>query len=172
MHIFSCHSGAAQHNINDIDGNVILCTYAPATNYTRGRTDNNLFKNYNNSKNLIEFIVNNLPLLTVVNFTVSYKINGKVQTLSLDHSTIKTMNMVSFAEFLQKQYQKVKEFYKLQEESHSEYIELFSTDNFPEMKQYTDNELKYAFSSALNIYAHELTNSEIQHLLKIDSSNR
>ncbi len=68
----------AQHNLKDVEGNVVLCTYIPATNTTKAGIDNLLFNKNCNSESLIDFIVKNLPLLTVVGFSISYKLNNNI----------------------------------------------------------------------------------------------
>lgn len=169
VHILSCHSGAAQHNLKDVEGNVVLCTYIPATNITRGGINNLLFNKNYNSENLIDFIVKNLPLLTAIGFSISYKLDNNIHTLAFDHKTIKTMDMNSFSEFLQEQYQKVKEFYKELKEHFSQ--ELLNSELSPDYdfleKTYVSDELEEAFSTILNLYHESLSNHEMLTLLNM-----
>lgn len=172
VHILSCHSGTAQHNIQDVKGDIIICTYAPATHTTNGYINQLLFNIKNNFDNLNDFIVKNLPLLTAVSFGISYKLDDIVCPLIFDNSPIKAMDLTSFSEFLQEQYIKVQEFYiNLQEKFASKHPELFPEYNFlPEMS-YSVEELKKAFNILLNLNSEKLSLDEIKHLLEIDSSH-
>lgn len=122
-----------------------------------------------NSESLIDFIVKNLPLLTAVGFSISYKLNNNIQSLAFDHKTIKTMDMNSFSEFLQEQYQKVKEFYKeLKEHFSQEHLnsELLPDYDFSE-KVYATNELEEAFGTILNLYNQSLSGQEMLTILNM-----
>ncbi|MCC8461602.1 MAG: hypothetical protein LN546_00025 [Rickettsia endosymbiont of Ecitomorpha arachnoides] len=128
-----------------------------------------MFNKNCNSESLIDFIVKNLPLLTVVGFSISYKLNNNIHSLAFDHKTIKTMDMNSFSEFLQEQYQKVKEFYKeLKEHFSQEHLnsELLPDYDFSE-KIYTSNELEEAFGTILNLYNQSLSGQEMLTILNM-----
>ncbi|HJD59191.1 MAG TPA: ankyrin repeat domain-containing protein [Rickettsia endosymbiont of Omalisus fontisbellaquei] len=171
VHIFSCHSGTAQHNIQDVKGNIVVCTYAPATHTTNGYINELLFNIKNNFDNLNDFIVKNLPLLTAIGFGISYKLDGVVYPLIFDNNLIKTMDMTSFSTFLQEQYIKVQEFYtNLQGKFAGEHPELFPEYNFSQKMSYSAEELKKAFNIILNLNSEKLSLPEIEHLLEIDSS--
>ncbi len=128
-----------------------------------------MFNKNCNSESLIDFIVKNLPLLTVIVFSISYKLNNNIHSLAFDHKTIKTMDMNSFSEFLQEQYQKVKEFYKeLKEHFSQEHLnsELLPDYDFLE-KIYTSNELEEAFGTILNLYNQSLSGQEMLTILNM-----
>lgn len=89
--------------------------------------------------------------------------------MAFDHKTIKTMDMNSFSEFLQEQYQKVKEFYKeLKEHFSQEHLnsELLPDYDFSE-KIYTSNELEEAFGTILNLYNQSLSGQEMLTILNM-----
>lgn len=79
------------------------------------------------------------------------------------------MDMNSFSEFLQEQYQKVKEFYKeLKEHFSQEHLnsELLPDYDFSE-KIYTSNELEEAFGTILNLYNQSLSGQEMLTILNM-----
>ncbi|KJV89843.1 hypothetical protein [Rickettsia bellii] len=168
VHIFSCHSGAAQHNLKDVEGNIVLCTYTKPENELNNRTSRLVF---NRKETLIDFIVENLPLLIATDFTISYKLDDNIHTLMFDHTSIKKMDLVTFSEFLQIQYKNVVKFYtELQQQYSNKYQELIPEYDFPKIISYLPEKLKSAFNIVLNEHYHSLTKSEMKHLLKIDNS--
>lgn len=169
IHIFACHAGAAHHNLQEVKGNFILCTYASPKNTLWSCRIENLFNIRNNSNNLGEFIINNLPLLANEEFTISYKLDSdNIKTFNLAYKPTKVISINDFAEFLQNTYHKLREFYEIQEQS---YPELFSTDNFPKIKTYTKEELKISFSSILALYYSDFILHKIEYLSKETDSS-
>ncbi|HJD65850.1 MAG TPA: hypothetical protein LFV91_02020 [Rickettsia endosymbiont of Bembidion nr. Transversale] len=74
VHILSCHASTAHYNMQNINGNIVLCTYAPANYVSNGYVAELLFNTKNNFDNLNDFIVKKLPLLTAISFGISYKL--------------------------------------------------------------------------------------------------
>ncbi|MCC8370764.1 MAG: ankyrin repeat domain-containing protein [Rickettsia endosymbiont of Stiretrus anchorago] len=172
VHILSCHASTAHYNMQNINGNIVLCTYAPANYVSNGYVAELLFNTKNNFDNLNDFIVKKLPLLTAISFGISYKLDENVYPLIFDNSSIKGMDINSFSGFLQEQYIKVQKFYtNLQEKYVDKYPELFPEYNFPEKISYSTEELKQAFNVLLNLDSEKLSIEEIQHLLAIDNSH-
>ncbi|HJD59651.1 MAG TPA: hypothetical protein LFW20_03115 [Rickettsia endosymbiont of Omalisus fontisbellaquei] len=169
VHILSCHSGAAQHNLNQVEGDIVLCTYTKSSNTLKECISKLLF---NRDTSLINFIVKNLPLLIATDFAISYKLNDNIYTIAFDHTPIKQMNLDTFSKFLQIQYDNVMKFYKeLHQQYSDKYEELIPKYDFPETISYTSEKLKEAFNSILNINYTNLTALEIEHFLKIDNSS-
>jgi len=164
VHIFSCHSGAAQHYAHKIDGKFILCTYTSAENTMDMPAAPTLFDKYNQSDNLLDFIIKNLTLVSVMGFSVFYKSDDAAYCLAFNPKDIKTMNSAGIKEFMQAQYKKIAEFQHFDQK----HLKIFPEYKLPNIEEYTDNEVKDIITNILNFSITDLTFSQIQDLLKIE----
>ncbi|AAU04065.1 hypothetical protein [Rickettsia typhi] len=154
VHIFSCHSGAAQHHLNFIEGNIVLCTYNKAS-------DSNVIQlaksNYEtrtkNHSSLIEYIHDNFHLLVASDFSISYKLDNKIYNFSFSADKIKNMKSIEeLPSFLYKEYGIFVEFYKnIYAQYHKSYPEIFNSSIETKPKGLTYADLIRVFNRALTL---------------------
>ena len=155
VHIFSCHSGAAQHHLDWIQGNMVLCTYNKASdaNIIQLAQNNYDARTKKNDSLLIEYIRDNFHLLAASDFSISYKLDDQIYSFSLSANKIK--NMKSIAElraFLHKEYKAFVKFYKnIHSEYHESYPEIFNLNIETKPKELTYADLIRVFSRALTL---------------------
>ncbi|WP_024547364.1 hypothetical protein [Rickettsia gravesii] len=154
VHIFSCHSGAAQHHLDWIQGNMVLCTYNKASDANIIQfAQNNYDARTKNDSLLIEYIRDNFHLLVASDFSISYKLDDQIYSFSLSANKIK--NMKSIAElpaFLHKEYKAFVKFYKnIHSEYHELYPEIFNLNIETKPKELTYADLIRVFSRALTL---------------------
>ncbi|MFV9918002.1 MAG: hypothetical protein AB8V70_03800 [Rickettsia conorii subsp. raoultii] len=155
VHIFSCHSGAAQHHLDWIQGNMVLCTYNKASdaNIIQLAQNNYDARTKKNDSLLIEYIRDNFHLLAASDFSISYKLDDQIYSFSLSANKIK--NMKSIAElraFLHQEYKAFVKFYKnIHSEYHESYPEIFNLNIETKPKELTYADLIRVFSRALTL---------------------
>ncbi|MFV9858386.1 hypothetical protein [Rickettsia sibirica] len=154
VHIFSCHSGAAQHHLDWIQGNMVLCTYNKASDANIIQlAQNNYDARTQNDFLLIEYIRDHFHLLVASDFSISYKLDDQIYSFSLSANKIK--NMKSIAElpaFLHKEYKAFVKFYKnIHAQYHESYPEIFNLNIETKPKELTDDDLIRVFSRALTL---------------------
>ncbi|MFV9874832.1 MAG: hypothetical protein AB8U32_06900, partial [Rickettsia conorii subsp. raoultii] len=155
VHIFSCHSGAAQHHLDWIQGNMVLCTYNKASdaNIIQLAQNNYDARTKKNDSLLIEYIRDNFHLLAASDFSISYKLDDQIYSFSLSANKIK--NMKSIAElraFLHQEYKAFVKFYKnIHSEYHESYPEIFNLNIETQPKELTYADLIRVFSRALTL---------------------
>ncbi|URW77429.1 hypothetical protein NBT09_05335 [Rickettsia conorii subsp. raoultii] len=155
VHIFSCHSGAAQHHLDWIQGNMVLCTYNKASdaNIIQLAQNNYDARTKKNNSLLIEYIRDNFHLLAASDFSISYKLDDQIYSFSLSANKIK--NMKSIAElraFLHQEYKAFVKFYKnIHSEYHESYPEIFNLNIETQPKELTYADLIRVFSRALTL---------------------
>ncbi|MCX4080028.1 hypothetical protein N7280_05450 [Rickettsia rhipicephali] len=154
VHIFSCHSGAAQHHLDWIQGNMVLCTYNKASDGNIIRlAQSNYDARTKNDSLLIEYIRDNFHLLAASDFSISYKLDEQIYSFSLSANKIK--NMKSIAElpaFLHKEYKAFVKFYKnIHSEYHESYPKIFNSNIETKPKELTYADLIRVFSRALTL---------------------
>lgn len=136
-----------QHNLKDVEGHTVLCTYTKPENILRAQLAFNRFYDRN---------------LTFTNiytdFAISYKLDHNIHTLIFDHKNIKNLDLATFSAFLQIQYSNVVKFYKeLQKQYSNKYQELIPEYDFSETKIDPHEKLKTAFNIVLNANYNNLT---------------
>lgn len=147
VHIFSCHSGAAQHHLKDINGNIVLCTYSKAGDVSIVQLgQNNYDARIKNDSSLVEYIRDNFHLLAASDFSISYKLDNQIHNFSLSADKIKNMQSIEeLPVFLHKEYEKFVKFYKnIHSEYHESYPEIFDLNIEAKPKAVTPTDLMYS----------------------------
>ncbi|QQV75412.1 hypothetical protein H6P87_00968 [Rickettsia tillamookensis] len=154
VHIFSCHSGAAQHHLDYVQGNMVLCTYNKAGDANIMQlAQNNYDARTKNDSSLIEYIRDNFHLLAASNFSISYKLDNQIHNFSLSADKIKNMKSIEeLPAFLHKEYEAFVKFYKnIHSEYHESYPEIFNLNIETEPKELAQAELIRVFSRVLTL---------------------
>ncbi|KJV62647.1 phage T7 capsid assembly family protein [Rickettsia amblyommatis str. Ac/Pa] len=154
VHIFSCHSGAAQHHLDWVQGNMVLCTYNKASDANIIRlAQNNYDARTKNDSLLIEYVRDNFHLLVASDFSISYKLDDQIYSFSLSANKIKNMkSIVELPAFLHKEYKAFVKFYKnIHSEYHESYPEIFNLNIETKPKELTYADLIRVFSRALTL---------------------
>ncbi|BBJ31943.1 hypothetical protein RAS_10520 [Rickettsia asiatica] len=154
VHIFSCHSGAAQHHLDWIQGNMVLCTYNKASDANIILlAQNNYDARTKNDSSLIEYIRDNFHLLAASDFSISYKLDDQIYSFSLSANKIKNMKSIEeLPAFLHKEYEAFVKFYKnIHAEYHESYPEIFNLNIETKPKGLTYADLIRVFSRAFTL---------------------
>jgi FAD synthase len=154
VHIFSCHSGAAQHHLNDINGNIVLCTYSKAGDVSIVQLgQNNYDARIKNDSSLVEYIRDNFHLLAASDFSISYKLYNQIHNFSLSADKIKNMQSIEeLPVFLHKEYEKFVKFYKnIHSKYHDSYPEIFDSNIEAKPKGLAYSDLIRVFNRALTL---------------------
>ncbi|ABV85030.1 hypothetical protein RMA_0967 [Rickettsia massiliae MTU5] len=154
VHIFSCHSGAAQHHLDWIQGNMVLCTYNKASDGNIIRlAQSNYDARTKNDSLLIEYIRDNFHLLAASDFSISYKLDEQIYSFSLSANEIKNMKSIEeLPAFLHKEYKAFVKFYKnIHSKYHESYPKIFNSNIETKPKELTYADLIRVFSRALTL---------------------
>ncbi|ALN41077.1 hypothetical protein ASQ44_02530 [Rickettsia rhipicephali] len=154
VHIFSCHSGAAQHHLDWIQGNVVLCTYNKASDGNIIRlAQSNYDARTKNDSSLIEYIRDNFHLLAASDFSISYKLDEQIYSFSLSANKIKNMKSIEeLSAFLHKEYKAFVKFYKnIHSKYHESYPKIFNSNIETKPKELKYADLIRVFSRALTL---------------------
>ncbi|AFB21904.1 hypothetical protein [Rickettsia rickettsii] len=154
VHIFSCHSGAAQHHLDWIQGNIVLCTYNKASDANIMRlAQNNYDARTKNNSLLIEYIRDHFHLLVASDFSISYKLDNQIYSFSLSANKIKQMKSIEeLPAFLHKEYKAFVKFYEnIHAKYHESYPEIFNLNIETKPKELTYDDLIKVFSRALTL---------------------
>ncbi|AFC75116.1 phage T7 capsid assembly family protein [Rickettsia parkeri str. Tate's Hell] len=154
VHIFSCHSGAAQHHLDWIQGNMVLCTYNKASDANIIQlAQNNYDARTQNDFLLIEYIRDHFHLLVASDFSISYKLDDQIYSFSLSANKIKKMKSIAeLPAFLHKEYKAFVKFYKnIHAKYHESYPEIFNLNIETKPKELTYDDLIRVFSRALTL---------------------
>ncbi|XLM34061.1 MAG: hypothetical protein QFX12_01310 [Rickettsia africae] len=154
VHIFSCHSGAAQHHLDWIQGNMVLCTYNKASDANIIQlAQNNYDARTQNDFLLIEYIRDYFHLLVASDFSISYKLDDQIYSFSLSANKIKKMKSIAeLPAFLHKEYKAFVKFYKnIHAKYHESYPEIFNLNIETKPKELTYDDLIRVFSRALTL---------------------
>ncbi|HJD54931.1 MAG TPA: hypothetical protein LFW11_06375 [Rickettsia endosymbiont of Proechinophthirus fluctus] len=171
VHIFSCHSGAAQHHLDWIQGNMVLCTYNKASDANIMRlAQNNYDARTKNDFLLIEYIRDYFHLLVASDFSISYKLDDQIYSFSLSANKIKKMKSIAeLPVFLHKEYKAFVKFYKnIHAKYHESYPEIFNLNIETKPKELTYDDLIRVFSRALTLetyYFNKFSLSKIETML-------
>ncbi|MFV9932589.1 MAG: hypothetical protein AB8V27_04625, partial [Rickettsia slovaca] len=171
VHIFSCHSGAAQHHLDWIQGNMVLCTYNKASDANIVRlAQNNYDARTKNDFLLIEYIRDHFHLLVASDFSISYKLDDQIYSFSLSANKIKKMKSIAeLPAFLHKEYKAFVKFYKnIHAKYHKSYPEIFNLNIETKPKELTYDDLIRVFSRALTLETYnfnKLSLSKIETML-------
>lgn len=110
VHLLSCFSGAAQDNLNQVSGDVILCTYANPNKTYIGGFDSTFIKSRASHNSLTSHILDNFYILASVGFAISVKIGGKIFSYKTNSSVFTTnenlQNLVPLLEKQQREFQR------------------------------------------------------------------
>ncbi|AAY61197.1 phage T7 capsid assembly family protein [Rickettsia felis str. Pedreira] len=164
VHIFSCHSGAAQHHLDYVQGNMVLCTYNKACDANIILlAQNNYDARTKNDSSLIEYIRDNFHLLAASNFSISYKLDNQIHNFSLSAGKIKNMKSIEeLLAFLHKKYEAFVKFYKnIHSEYHESYPEIFNLNIETEPKELAQAELIRVFSRVVTLETYNFNKSSL-----------
>jgi len=152
VHIFSCHSGAAQHHLDDVQGNMVLCTYSKAGDVSIVQLgQDNYDARIKNDSSLIEYIRDNFHLLAASDFSISYKLGNQIHNFSLSADKIKNMTSIEkLSAFLHKEYEAFVKFYNnIHSKYHDSYPEIFDSNIAAKSQGLADSDLISVFNRAL-----------------------
>ncbi|BAK96901.1 hypothetical protein [Rickettsia japonica] len=168
VHIFSCHSGAAQHHLDWIQGNMVLCTYNKASDANIVLLAQNNYDARTKNDSLFEYIREHFHLLVASDFSISYKLDDQIYSFSLSANKIKQMKSIKeLPAFLHKEYKAFVKFYKnIHEKYHESYPEIFNLNIETKPKELTYDDLIRVFNSALTL---EVCNFNKFSLSKIET---
>ncbi|CAA15056.1 hypothetical protein [Rickettsia prowazekii] len=171
VHIFSCCSGAAQHHLDFIEGNIVLCTYNKASdNNVTQLANSNYETRIKKHSSLIEYIHDNFHLLVASDFSISYKLDNEIYNFSLSSDNIKNMKSIEeLPVFLYKEYGTFVKFYQnIYAKYHVSYPEIFNISIGTKPKGLTYADLVRVFTRALTLETYNFNKfslSKIENLL-------
>ncbi|AFB20903.1 ankyrin repeat domain-containing protein [Rickettsia canadensis] len=167
VHIYSCYSGAAQHHLNCIHGNIVLCTYNKASDVNVILlAQSNYDARIKNDSSLIEYIRDNFHLLAASDFSISYKLDDQIYNFSLSADEIKKMKSIEeLPAFLHKAYDAFVKFYtKIYAEYHESYPEIFNLKIEPEPKALTHADLIRVFNRVVVLEVYNFNKSSLSNI--------
>ncbi|ABV73291.1 30S ribosomal protein S21 [Rickettsia canadensis str. McKiel] len=167
VHIYSCYSGAAQHHLNCIHGNIVLCTYNKASDVNVILlAQSNYDARIKNDSSLIEYIRDNFHLLAASDFSISYKLDDQIYNFSLSADEIKKMKSIEeLPAFLHKKYDAFVKFYtKIYAEYHESYPEIFNLKIEPEPKALTQADLIRVFNRVVVLEVYNFNKSSLSNI--------
>ncbi len=174
IHLLSCFSENAHHCLDDLPGNIILCTYSEPNQVFFSKDILYSIEEKIDATNLIKYTLDNLHLCAAVGFKISCKIDEKIFQHKINSDGIKlSKNLEELLCFLQKKYESLKIFFDtLQKKFVKNYPEIFSEPLFHGAKIFNEEELSRAVNISLSLETSRknIDINKINNLLKIGVS--